>query len=109
MSRPKIVLVSLGGTITMTCGSHGRIAPTLLAADLLRSVPALDSFAEIEALSPLRLPGASLTIDHLLDLGRLIDERLSSGASRRAFSSLYCYAAAATDMTWRAPFERTLT
>ena len=79
MSRPKIALVSLGGTITMTSGDRGGIAPTLVAADLLRAVPALDRIAELEPLSPLRLPGASLTIDHLLDLARLIDERLAGG------------------------------
>ena len=55
---PKVLLVSLGGTITMTSARRG-IVPMLTGEDLVRAIPALAKVAEIEALSPFRLPGAS--------------------------------------------------
>lgn len=79
MAKPRVLLVSLGGTITMTPGAGGGIAPTLTGADLVAAVPALDDIAEIEAVSPFRLPGASLTLAHLRDVARLLGERLAGG------------------------------
>ena len=58
--RPKVLLVSLGGT--MTSGAGSGIVPTLTGADLVRAVPALANVSEIEAVSPFRLPGPSLTL-----------------------------------------------
>jgi L-asparaginase len=75
--RPKILLVSLGGTITMTSGSGSGIVPTLTGADLVRAVPSLADVAEIEAVSPFRLPGPSLTLANLRDVARLLNERLA--------------------------------
>src|SRR3546814_6248474 len=80
MPRPEILLLSLGGTITMTPSEQGGIAPTLTAADLIRAVPELDAVADIEAISPKRLPGASLTLDDLLEIAGLIEDRLGAGA-----------------------------
>ena len=76
MPRPKVLLVSLGGTITMTRDATGAISPTLSANDLARSVPGLEAIAEIETVSPFRLPGASLSIDNLLEVAALIDRHL---------------------------------
>ena len=78
MSKPRVLLVSLGGTITMTPGGSGGIAPTLTGADLVAAVPALKDIAEIEAVSPFRLPGASLTLTHLRDVALLLGERLAA-------------------------------
>lgn len=75
--QPKILLVSLGGTITMTSGAGPGIVPTLTGADLVRAVPALAEVAEIEAISPFRLPGPSLTFAHLREVARLLNERLA--------------------------------
>lgn len=77
MTLPRVLLVSLGGTITMTPGTGGGITPTLTGADLVAAVPALGDVARIEAVSPFRLPGASLTLPHLRDVARLLDERLA--------------------------------
>jgi L-asparaginase len=74
MTRPNVLLVSLGGTITMTAGAGAGIAPTLTADDL---VPALAAVVEIEAISPLRLPSASLTIANLREIARLLNQRLA--------------------------------
>jgi len=81
MLRPKVLLVSLGGTITMTRNDAGAITPTLSADDLLRAVPGIGEVAEIEAVSPMRLPGASLTIDNLLDVATLLDAHLAGDAA----------------------------
>ena len=43
MHRPKVLLVSLGGTITMTREAIGAgIAPTLGASDLVAAVASID-------------------------------------------------------------------
>lgn len=78
MMLPKVLLISLGGTITMTPGAQGGIVPTLTGEDLVRAVPALADIAEIEAVSPFRLPGASLTLAQLRDVARMLNERLAS-------------------------------
>ncbi len=77
MSRPSLLLVSLGGTITMTSGSGAGIAPTLTGDDLVRAVPALAEVATIDAVSPFRLPGASLTIADLRSVAKLVNDRLA--------------------------------
>lgn len=76
MSRRKVLVVSLGGTITMTRGAEGGLAPTLTATDLIGAVPELERVAEIETLSPASVPSASLSIDTLLQVATLIDGRL---------------------------------
>jgi L-asparaginase len=75
--RPKLLLVSLGGTITMTASAGPGIIPTLTGADLVAAVPALAEVADIEAMSPFRLPGPSLTLAHLREVARLLNQRLS--------------------------------
>lgn len=77
VGRPRLVLVSLGGTITMTAGAGPGIVPTLTGADLVAAVPALAEVADIEAVSPFRLPGPSLTLAHLRQVARLLNERLA--------------------------------
>lgn len=76
-ARPKVLLVSLGGTITMTSGAGPGIVPTLTGADLVRAVPSLADVADIEAVSPFRLPGPSLTLANLREVARLLNERLA--------------------------------
>lgn len=73
---PTVLMISLGGTITMTRDKSGGIVPTLGAEDLVRAVPGLDAIARVETLSPFRKPGASLSIDDLISVARLLNERL---------------------------------
>jgi L-asparaginase len=73
----KVLLVSLGGTITMTSGASAGIVPTLTGGDLVRAVPALSAVAEIEAVSPFRLPSASLSLAQLREVARLLNGRLA--------------------------------
>ena len=76
MSLPKLLLISLGGTIAMTRDSTGGITPTLAAADLVGAVAGIEKVAQIECASPLKVPGASLTIEDVVALAALIDARL---------------------------------
>jgi L-asparaginase len=76
-ARPKVLLVSLGGTITMTSGAGAGIVPTLTGADLVRAVPALADVADIETASPFRLPGPSLTLANLREVAQLLNDRLA--------------------------------
>ncbi|WP_029351538.1 asparaginase [Bosea sp. 117] len=61
MSLPRLLVLSLGGTITMKRDPAGGIVPALGAADLVAAIPGLADVAEIEARSPLKLPSPSLT------------------------------------------------
>lgn len=77
MTLKKILLLSLGGTITMTGGSGPGIQPTLNADDLVRAVPGLERVAVLETLSPMRIPGPSLGIDDVIGVARLLIARLA--------------------------------
>jgi len=77
MSLPRILVLSLGGTITMVQDSSGGIAPKLGAAELVASVPALGEVARIEAQSPFRLPSPSITLENMLDVARRLEVALA--------------------------------
>ena len=46
MTKPRLLVLSLGGTITMVPSETGGIAPSLGAAELVTSVPALAEVAD---------------------------------------------------------------
>ncbi len=79
MPLPRILVLSLGGTITMLPDASGGIAPKLGASDLVASVPALADVADIEAHSPFRLPSPSLTPANLVDIARRIEQGFADG------------------------------
>jgi L-asparaginase len=72
VKRPRILVLSLGGTITMVPSEGGGIAPKLGAAELVAAVPALAEVAEIEARSPFRLPSPSLGADQVVAVAQEI-------------------------------------
>jgi L-asparaginase len=74
MALPRILVLSLGGTITMVRDASGGIAPKLGAAELVASVPALAEVARIEARSPFRLPSPSITMANMLAVAGLLNE-----------------------------------
>ena len=78
--KPHILILSLGGTITMVPGAGGGIAPKLGAAELVASVPALADVAEIEAESPLRVASPSLTITNVVEVAKRIESAFADGA-----------------------------
>jgi L-asparaginase len=79
MSLPRLLFLSLGGTITMIPSAAGGIAPKLGAAELVSSVPELGEVATIEARSPYKLPSPSLTPAILVEVAGTIDAALRSG------------------------------
>ena len=78
LMKPRVLLITLGGTITMTRSAAGGIAPTLTAVDLVHAVAGIEKIAEIDTVSPLTIPGASLSIDDVLRVATLADQRLAS-------------------------------
>ncbi|WP_421990294.1 asparaginase [Roseococcus sp.] len=79
MKRPRLLFLSLGGTITMVPSSGGGIAPKLGAAELVASVPELAEVAEIEAHSPYRLPSPSLEPAQLVEVAKRIEDGFGAG------------------------------
>lgn len=79
MPLPRLLVLSLGGTITMTGGGAGGIQPKLGAADLVAAVPALAGIAEIEARSPFRLGSSSLTIENVAGVAGAIRDGFAEG------------------------------
>ncbi|GAB4072888.1 asparaginase [Ancylobacter sonchi] len=77
--RPRLLALSLGGTITMTASAAGGIAPTLGAADLVAAVPALAEIAEIEARSPFRVGSSSLTLGNIAAVAAEIRAAFADG------------------------------
>lgn len=78
MRRPKISIITLGGTISMKPGPGGGIVPALSADELVETVPGLAEVGEIETRSPLQLPSPSLTLEHL----DLVANEIRSAAAR---------------------------
>jgi L-asparaginase len=79
MTKPRLLVLSLGGTITMVPSDSGGIEPKLGAAELVASVPALAEVAEIEARSPFRLPSPSLSPGNLVEVAQMIENGFASG------------------------------
>ncbi len=79
MTLPRLLVLSLGGTITMMPDASGGITPKLGAAELIASVPDLAAVARIEASSPFRLASPSLSLANLVDVARRIDQGFKAG------------------------------
>jgi len=79
MAKPRLLFLSLGGTITMVPSAEGGITPKLGAAELVASVPALGEVAEIDAQSPFKLPSPSLTTGNLVDVAAAINKGFAAG------------------------------
>jgi len=79
VTRPRLLVLSLGGTITMVPSESGGITAKLVAAELVASVPALAEVGDIDARSPFRLPSPSLTPANLVEVARVIAAGFASG------------------------------
>ena len=78
-NKPRLLILSLGGTITMVPSDAGGITPKLGAAELVASVPALAEVGDIDARSLFRLPSPPLTPANLVDVARVIEEGFAAG------------------------------
>lgn len=77
--KKRILIVSLGGTITMTRTAGSGLIPALAQDVLLRQDPALASLAEIETWPLAALPSASLRIAEIVELARGLRRRFAEG------------------------------
>jgi L-asparaginase len=73
MSRQRIRVLSLGGTIAMTPSDGGGVTPALDADDLVAAVPGLDEVARVEPESFRQVPGAHLRRGDLVALAAHVD------------------------------------
>ena len=71
----RIAVVFTGGTIAMRDAGGGN-RPTLRGDALLASVPGLEQVAEVEAIDWGLVPASHLTLDQVLDIGRLLAREL---------------------------------
>jgi L-asparaginase len=60
MNKPRVTVLSLGGTITMTSDDGDGVRPSLAADSLVKAVPAIADVAEVAAKTLDTKPGASL-------------------------------------------------
>lgn len=80
MSRPRITLFALGGTIAMKPDAGGGAVPAIDAADLVAAVPEIASLADIEPLGLAGVGSANLTLSLIADLARRIESAAEAGA-----------------------------
>jgi L-asparaginase len=79
-SRPKIVLLSLGGTIASAPATPGGGSlPTLTATDIVAGAPGAEQVAELVPVSFRQLPSSHLTLVDLVALAREIEDRFADG------------------------------
>lgn len=77
MNKPKVCIIFTGGTISMTVDDEvGAAIPTLSGEQILSMVSNIDKMADIEVVNFSELPGPHMTIDKLLELKKLIKEKL---------------------------------
>lgn len=81
MTKPRIAIGSLGGTIAMAPGVSGGVKPTLEADDLIAAVPGLESLAEITARSIQNLASPSLRFADLFKALDFANEQVEAGAA----------------------------
>lgn len=74
----RLLILSLGGTITMTRDEAGGISPSLGAEELVRSIPELADVAELEARSLHRLPSPSIKLEHIVEVAGAIERGFAS-------------------------------
>jgi L-asparaginase len=78
-ARPRVLLLTLGGTIAMTPQAEGGVTPTLTSDDLILAVPELAEIAEIAAETFRTTPGAHLSFEDLSELARRIEASHEEG------------------------------
>jgi L-asparaginase len=81
LMRPKVLVISLGGTIASTpsSSSEAGVVPQLGAQELIDAVPELRDVADLDTLSFRQLPSGSITFSDLVELAGLIAGRLKEG------------------------------
>ncbi|WP_019220694.1 asparaginase [Bartonella senegalensis] len=76
----KIAIGTLGGTIAMAADNFGRMQPTLTSDILIKSVPDLDSVADIHAQTLMQIPSGSLSFKNLFEIIEWATQQIKAGA-----------------------------
>lgn len=77
MNKHKVCIIFTGGTISMTVDDEiGAAIPTLSGEQILSMVYNIDKIADIEVINFCEIPGPHMTIDKLLELKKLIVNKL---------------------------------
>jgi L-asparaginase len=76
MSRPRIVVVFTGGTISMRATDAGNV-PALAGADLLALVPGVERHAEVVPIDWGMVSASHLSFAQVLEIGRLLADQLA--------------------------------
>lgn len=80
MSKAKVTVLSLGGTIAMTGDRASGVQPTLAGAQLLEGDPSLAELADIQARGFRTVPGAHLRLDDLAALAEEVAAEVAEGS-----------------------------
>ena len=79
MKVPRVLVISLGGTIASTpTHTASGVVPQLSARDLVQAVPGLLEIAELETVSFRQLPSGDLTLNDVVALAHSIQARLGA-------------------------------
>jgi L-asparaginase len=81
VTLPKVVVLSLGGTISSTDVGHGGVTPSLSGEALIEDVPEISEVAEVSSESFRQVPGSELTLDDLVELSEEIKGHIDEGAA----------------------------
>lgn len=81
MSRPRVIVLALGGTIAMAPGDEGGVVPRLTGEMLVAGVPALQEIADIEARTFRQLPSPHLQYPDIEALAEAIEQARAGGAT----------------------------
>ena len=73
---PRVAIIFTGGTIAMRDADAGNV-PTLRGEDLLATTPGIGTVAEVEPIDWGLVPASHLSFAQVLEIGRLLDDRLS--------------------------------
>lgn len=82
MSKPRVHIISLGGTIASTTngGRAGGVAPAITGRALVDAVPAINEIAEVTTEQAAQVGSASLTPEMVCEVARLGRQALDDGA-----------------------------
>lgn len=80
MSKKRISIGALGGTISMTASQSGGVTATLGARELAESVPGLAGLADLSLQTLQKLPSGSIRFDHLFSCLAWAEKEVEKGA-----------------------------
>jgi L-asparaginase len=81
LALPKVVIFSLGGTISSVDSGGKGVEPTLTGEALVSDVPEIAEVAEVSAVSFRQAASGELTVDDLVELASEIEGRIDEGGS----------------------------